>query len=308
VTDIHFIRSRSVSSEIELQTFKSIPTKTSDLVFDTTKFKYRQHRCRYLHRDRRNLIDSRELVVASLKTSARSKSTLHSISSTESLSLQSHLSQPLLLPSYKSSSFPSVSLLYLQHTTRFGLRRTSTPFLPLYLTTPSHTLLTMSPSTRRLCPQGRVTKQKALPKSSPAFEILPVEVHLSDTPSLKTFPHTDGPLQIRQSIAGYLDDNSVASYRLIYTSTKHALDEDEGSFWRSRYLDTFDPPQNTPTGERSVVNEWFKKQYQCRKRVEYQRFDFQVGNSRKEMECLSLMKDLINGTWATFSLCSRWSH
>jgi hypothetical protein len=43
------------------------------------------------------------------------------------------------------------------------------------------------------------------------------------------------------------------------------------------------------------VNEWFKKQYQCRKRVEHQRFDFQVGNSKKEMECLSLMKDLING-------------
>jgi hypothetical protein len=168
--------------------------------------------------------------------------------------------------------------------------------------------LTMSPSTRRLCPQGRVTKQKGRPKSSPAFEILPVEVHLSDTPSLKTFPHADDPLQIRQSIAGYLDDKSIASYRLVYTSTKHALDEDEGSFWRSRYLDTFDPPQNIPTGERSVVNEWFKKQYQCRKRVEYQRFDFQVGNSRKEMECLSLMKDLINGTWATFSLCSRWSH
>jgi hypothetical protein len=105
-------------------------------------------------------------------------------------------------------------------------------------------------------------------------------------------------LQIRQSIAGYLDDKSVTSYRLTCISTKHALDEDEGSFWRTRFLDTFDHPQNIPTGERSVVNEWFKKQYQCRKRIERQKFSFQVGNTEREMECLSLMRDLINGTCA----------
>ena len=109
------------------------------------------------------------------------------------------------------------------------------------------------------------------------------------------FPQAKSVVQIRQSIAGYLDDKSVTSYRLICTSTKHALDEDEGSFWRTRFLDAFDPPQKIPTGERSIVNEWFKKQYQCRKRVEYQRFSFQVGNSQREMECLSLMRDLING-------------
>lgn len=107
--------------------------------------------------------------------------------------------------------------------------------------------------------------------------------------------HTDRRFQIRQSIAGYLDDKSIASYRLICRSTKHALDEDEGSFWRTRFLDTYDPSKQTPIGTRSAVNEWFKKQYQCRKRIERQRFDFQVGNSQKEMECLSLLKDLING-------------
>ncbi|KAI4722389.1 hypothetical protein E4T48_01339 [Aureobasidium sp. EXF-10727] len=132
----------------------------------------------------------------------------------------------------------------------------------------------MSPSRRKSRPHTHVTKQKVSCKFSGAFELLPVE--------------------IRQSIASYIDDKSITSYRLICRSTKHALDEDEGSFWRTRYLDSYDPPQNLPIGERSVVNEWFKKQYQCRKRVERQRFDFQAGNSKKEMECLSLMRDLIN--------------
>lgn len=154
----------------------------------------------------------------------------------------------------------------------------------------------MSPPTRRR-PQGRAKKQKARSNSPRAFEILPVEVQGRSF----VYP-TSGfdmliLLQIRQYIAGYLDDKSITSYRLTCTSTKHALDEDEGSFWRTRFLDTFDPPppHNIPTEERSVVNEWFKKQYQCRRRVEHQKFSFQVGNSQNEMACLSLMRDLING-------------
>ncbi|KAH0147949.1 hypothetical protein KCU67_g11653, partial [Aureobasidium melanogenum] len=130
---------------------------------------------------------------------------------------------------------------------------------------------------------AHVRKQKAQSNSPRAFEILPVEL-----------PRTDRTLQIRQSIAGYLDDKSIASYRLICRSTKYALDEDECSFWRTQFLDTYDPSKETPTGTRSVINEWFKKQYQCRKRIERQRFDFQAGNSQKELECLSLLKDLIN--------------
>ncbi|KAG9559953.1 hypothetical protein KCU97_g17889, partial [Aureobasidium melanogenum] len=135
----------------------------------------------------------------------------------------------------------------------------------------------MSPS--RKSRHAYVRKQKAQSGSPRAFEILPVE--------------------IRQSIAGHLDDKSIASYRLICKSTKYALDEDEGSFWRTQFLKTYDPSKQTPTGTRSVVNEWFKKQYQCRKRTERQRFDFQAGNSQKEIECLSLLKDLIDESFNT---------
>ncbi|KAH0303032.1 hypothetical protein KCU71_g10815, partial [Aureobasidium melanogenum] len=134
----------------------------------------------------------------------------------------------------------------------------------------------MSPPLRK-SRHAHVKKQKAQPGSPRAFEILP----------------------IRQSIAGYLDDKSIASYRLICRSTKNALDEDEGSFWRTQFLETYDPSKQTPTGTRFVVNGWFKEQYQCRKRIERQRFDFQTGNSQKEMECLSLLKDLINESFNT---------
>lgn len=161
----------------------------------------------------------------------------------------------------------------------------------------------MSPLIRRR-PQGRAKKQKARSNSPRAFEILPIEVCQAIVPDRSFVFSPPGfdmliLLQIRQAIAGHLDDKSITSYRLTCTSTKHALDEDEGSFWRTRFLDTFDPPppQNIPPGERSVVNEWFKKQYQCRRRIELQRFSFQVGNSHNEMACLSLMRDLINGAW-----------
>ncbi|KAI5251286.1 hypothetical protein E4T42_04468 [Aureobasidium subglaciale] len=102
-------------------------------------------------------------------------------------------------------------------------------------------------------------------------------------------------VEIRQLIASNLDDKDLATYRLVCQSTKSALDEDEGSFWRTRFLNTFDYPENIPIEKkRSKMNEWFKKKYQYRKHTERQRFEFQVGNSQREVECLSLIKDLIN--------------
>lgn len=166
------------------------------------------------------------------------------------------------------------------------------------------TISTMSTPTRK-SRHVHVRRQKARPDSPRAFEILPVEVCLvsnavvycldSNRHCSLMLPHANHALQIRQSIASYLDDKSITSYRLICRSTKYALDEDEGSFWRTRFLDTYDHSKSAPTSTRSVMNEWFKKQYQCRKRIERQRVDFQAGNTQKEMECLSLLKDLING-------------
>jgi len=71
----------------------------------------------------------------------------------------------------------------------------------------------------------------------------------------------------------------VASYRLICKSTNYSIDEDEGSFWRTQFLNSYDSPESVPEGDRSTVNEWFKQQYQSRKRAEGQKFVFDSGNS-----------------------------
>ncbi|TIA47678.1 hypothetical protein D6C79_04507 [Aureobasidium pullulans] len=104
------------------------------------------------------------------------------------------------------------------------------------------------------------------------------------------------PVEIRQLIADcFEEDKDVASYRLICKSTNYSIDEDEGSFWRTQFLNSYDPPESVPEGDRSTVNEWFKRQYQSRKRAEGQKFVFDSGNSEEEANCLVLFKDLLIG-------------
>lgn len=90
-------------------------------------------------------------------------------------------------------------------------------------------------------------------------------------------------------------------------SARDAIDHDECSFWRLRFLDSFDPPKNLPPQEegRLVINEIYKKQYQCRKRTMRRSVNFQLGNTRQEQDYLSLVNDLINGACSVSDINNR---
>jgi hypothetical protein len=134
---------------------------------DTIESELRQHTCRLAISDCR---------ISSFTICGRFPENGSLISNghfTHSLSHQSELSQP-------HCYFPHISLLpsfsLLQHATSRPVSKSSTlsRLIP-YLTI----LLTMSPPRRRPRPQGLIEMQKVIPNSSPAFEILPVEVRLS---------------------------------------------------------------------------------------------------------------------------------
>ena len=66
------------------RTPKPLPTKIRALAaFNTTRTKRQQHTCRQHHRDCLSFFGSRDLVVTSLWTQRRLKSTLHLLSSTD---------------------------------------------------------------------------------------------------------------------------------------------------------------------------------------------------------------------------------
>ena len=98
------------------------------------------------------------------------KSTLHLLWSTD------HVHLNLFTGSVTSFIYNGTLSSFLVYSTSQPTSHTSsTPLLLI----PYHTISTMSPSTRRPRPQGRVKKHKARSNSPRAFEILPVEVRSS---------------------------------------------------------------------------------------------------------------------------------
>ncbi|KAK4543661.1 hypothetical protein LTR36_005306 [Oleoguttula mirabilis] len=107
------------------------------------------------------------------------------------------------------------------------------------------------------------------------------------------------PIETNQHIASYLDNElDLCRYRRICHSTHDAVDADRCSFWRRRFLTTFEKP-NWPGGS----NERYKITYQKRKRALMfgAKFKVAISNTGKDVgkqitkgiQALEVLRDLI---------------
>ena len=100
------------------------------------------------------------------------------------------------------------------------------------------------------------------------------------------------PSQTNQHIASFLDcDLDICRFCRICQSTYNAVDADNCSFWRRRFLEYFEKPgrKTYPT------NATYKFQYQRRKLVFKFGATFKAGETKREIECLEVLRDLICG-------------
>lgn len=72
-------------------------------------------------------------------------------------------------------------------------------------------------------------------------------------------------------------------------SARDAIEGNGRSFWRRRFLATFEKPH------RPKSNDEFKAMYLRRRLNNFHRVTFAKGNSRAEKECLNAIRDIIVG-------------
>ena len=101
------------------------------------------------------------------------------------------------------------------------------------------------------------------------------------------------PIEVTQHIASHLDyDSDLCAFRLICRSTLDAVDADNCSFWRRRFLDVFESSAALTTLRNNVA---FKKAYQKRRGCLKNGASFRTGESKRERECLEVLRDLVVG-------------
>ena len=95
---------------------------------------------------------------------------------------------------------------------------------------------------------------------------------------------------MNQRIAHHIEaDQDLCAFRVVCKATRDAIDGDNLSFWRRRFLGTFEKA----TGYKS--NKAYKEAYQKRKKAMKFGADFKRGSSRREKACLEVLRDLILG-------------
>jgi hypothetical protein len=113
------------------------------------------------------------------------------------------------------------------------------------------------------------------------------------TPIEDQNPFNDIPIEVTQHIATYLDyDSDLCAFRLICRSTLDAVVADNCSFWRRRFLDVFETSNALTTGRNNVA---FKKAYQKRRGCLKNGASFRTGETKRERECLEVLRDLVVG-------------
>lgn len=97
--------------------------------------------------------------------------------------------------------------------------------------------------------------------------------------------------QTVQNIAECLDsDTSLCNFQASCRSAREAIEGDNFSLWRRRYISNFEP-----TGWDQSENSKYKKAYHDQRKVLKNGAIFVEGRSLKERTCLNLMKELIVG-------------
>ena len=119
----------------------------------------------------------------------------------------------------------------------------------------------------------------------------------ADSNTYSSNPFDTLPIETNQHIASFLDyDSDICNFRLICRSAHDAVDADNCSFWRRRFVACFE----TPT--KSMDNVAYKKVYQKRRGALKCGAIFQTGETKREKECLEVLRDLVVGELSSFHL------
>jgi hypothetical protein len=104
------------------------------------------------------------------------------------------------------------------------------------------------------------------------------------------------PIEIRQRIAFFVEyDKDLCSFRTICRSTYDAVDADNCSFWRRRFLEQFDSP-TTP-----MNNAEYRKAYQERRYYLKNGAAFQNGTTEREDKCVRKLMEILLGRFCLSS-------
>lgn len=107
-------------------------------------------------------------------------------------------------------------------------------------------------------------------------------------------PFENLPIEIRQRIATFIEyDKDLCSFRGICQSTHDAVDADNCSFWRRRFLIHFDKL----TMEAS--NQEYRRAYQKRRHILKNGAAFRGGKTERERMCIQELMEMILGTLKT---------
>ncbi|KAI9700178.1 MAG: hypothetical protein M1820_006846 [Bogoriella megaspora] len=95
------------------------------------------------------------------------------------------------------------------------------------------------------------------------------------------------PLEINQAIAGFIEaDSDLVAFAFICRETNNAIDADNCSFWRRRFLGCF-------TGVVGDTNFDMKDRYKERRSILRKGATFKLGGRMLEKQCLGLIQDLL---------------
>ncbi|KAK0966809.1 hypothetical protein LTS01_017602 [Friedmanniomyces endolithicus] len=115
-----------------------------------------------------------------------------------------------------------------------------------------------------------------------------------------SYPFDSVPIETNQHIASYLTgDSDLCNFRLISQSTHDAVDADNNSFWRRRFLAVFETPM-WGANRSGDINVKFKREYQRRRRcllfgAKYEAavWKHEGKEIRKGTEALEVLRELL---------------
>ena len=94
-------------------------------------------------------------------------------------------------------------------------------------------------------------------------------------------------------------DQDICAFREVCKITRDAVDGDNFSFWRRRFLSVFEQPFGYED------NKSYRDGYQKRRQMLKLGAEFKRGHTRPEKDCLEILKDLILGKSMLFLLPAR---
>ncbi|KAF2161817.1 hypothetical protein M409DRAFT_27873 [Zasmidium cellare ATCC 36951] len=112
-----------------------------------------------------------------------------------------------------------------------------------------------------------------------------VDVHVDDH---RPNPFDILPIEMNQRIAELLDgDDSLRAFMWTCRSTHAAIEGNGRSFWRRRFLATFERPSQPKS------NNEYKNTYLQRRLINFHLVTFFLGRSKEERACLEVVRDII---------------